>query len=189
MITHSIPTKEEVSKMTTKEKLGHMTMDFMWYRGMIIQHLIDLEMTLDMILTAYFNPEMPNDFNTFLLNTGFVDFGRKVNILSYILDKNGYPDFLKENSKKELTNNSFINELREWNSKRNDLAHCKLAGHDEVAREYDGDRISFWSSKNGTTEIKAKKMSEFNLELKEVIDINNRLIIFLNTNFSTAKES
>ncbi|MBL7765794.1 MAG: hypothetical protein JNJ58_06870 [Chitinophagaceae bacterium] len=187
MVTHTFPTQEELKVMTIKEKLGQMTLDFMWYRGMIIHHLTEIEMTLDIIITSYFNPEMKNDFNTFILNSGFVDFGKKIKIFQFILDINKYPDFLKENSKKEETNRAFIEDLMKLNNKRNVLAHSKIAGHDEKIAEYDGNKIFFWSSKDGATTIKEKIMSEFNVELKEIIEMNNNLILFYNKHFSTNK--
>lgn len=135
-----------------------------YYRGLLIQKTIDLELRMEIIIGRFLS--MNNQERTLdlieIFDIAIVDFSQKIKILKYIVRKY-IPDFLKE--KETITENrdKFFSDLIYIMERRNELAHKKpdLKTNDYL-------KITWNSTKNGKKILKERNLTkEFRNEYSE----------------------
>jgi len=98
-----------------------------YYRGLLIQKTIDLELRMEIIIGRFLS--MNNQERTLdlieIFDIAKIDFSQKIRILKFIIKKH-ITDFLIE--KETLTENrdKFFSDLTYIMNRRNELAHVKL---------------------------------------------------------------
>lgn len=97
-----------------------------YYRGLLIQKTIDLELRMEIIIGQFLsnnNQDRVLDLIE-IFDIAIVDFSQKIKILKYIVRKY-IPDFLKEKETLVENRDKFFSDLIYIMERRNELAHKK----------------------------------------------------------------
>jgi hypothetical protein len=105
-----------------------------YYRGLLIQKTIDLELRMEIIIARFLslnNQDRVLDLIE-IFDIAMIDFSQKVKILNFIVKKH-IKDFLKVNDALTENRNKFFSDLNFVMEKRNELAHRR---HDLKTNNY-----------------------------------------------------
>jgi len=98
-------------------------------RGWTIHCLLQIEHSIDQIITDYYEPKQKDKFKRIMLNSSILDFGSKCKILCNI----------------DSVKNSTVDSIRKLSSIRNSLAHAEIIDNITIIVDKENDKASIGS--------------------------------------------
>lgn len=154
-------------KKMTKNKLSEFNLEEA--RGWTIHCLLQIEYSIDEIITNYYEPKQKDKFKMIMLNSSILDFGSKCKILRNI----------------ERVKRKTIENIRELASIRNAFAHAKIIDNITIIVDKENDITSIRSitSKidvmNSNGKISSKDAYEYLCKFLDLYNVTKKELIEL----------
>lgn len=136
-----------------------------YYRGLLIQKTIDLELRMDIVIGRFLSTNEQDRVRDIIeiFDIVKIDFSQKVKILSYIIKKH-FPGFLKEKHTLSENRDKFFKDINFIMENRNILAH----------RRHDFDNSEFLKLTWSKTTESSINIAEHNLTIDFVTEFGDR---------------